>query len=54
MTRADICLEKLKLQGYSIEKVTQFSQEINVIDAIASNTNGCVSRNSCVSSTRLK
>jgi hypothetical protein len=54
MKRADLHLEKPKLQGYSFEKVTYSPQGINVLDATASNTYGCVSRDSCGSSTQWK
>jgi hypothetical protein len=38
---------------YSIQKVTQFSHGNNVLDAYASNTDGFLFRDTCVSSTQL-
>jgi hypothetical protein len=38
---------------YSFQKLTQFSQGNNVLDAPHSNVGGFLSRNICVSSTQL-
>jgi hypothetical protein len=44
-------LETMMFKGYSFQKLTQFSQESNVLDAPVSNTDCFLSRDTCVSST---
>jgi hypothetical protein len=44
-------LKVLGFRKYSYPKLTQFSQANNVLDAPASNTDGFLSRNTCLSST---
>jgi nitrate reductase beta subunit len=36
-------------RNYSFQKLTQFSQDINVLDAHASNTDRCLWNDTCVS-----
>jgi hypothetical protein len=47
-------LKTMIWRKYSFQKVTKFPQGNNVPDAHASNTDGCVCRDTCISSTQLK
>jgi hypothetical protein len=47
--RAYLYLETMMFKKYSFEKLTQFSQGSNVLDAPVSNTDGFLSRDPCVS-----
>jgi hypothetical protein len=46
-------LKSLSCRKYSFQKLTQFSEGNNVLDAPASNTNGFLLRDASVSSTQL-
>jgi hypothetical protein len=46
-------LKILRCRKYSFQKLTQFSQRNNVLNAPASNTDGFLSRDICVSSNSL-
>jgi hypothetical protein len=46
-------LKNLSCKMYSFQKLTQFSQGNNVLDAPASKTDCFLSRDTCVSSTHL-
>jgi hypothetical protein len=46
-------LKTVICRKYSFQKLSQFSQAINVLDAPASNTDVFMSRDTCVSSTLL-
>jgi hypothetical protein len=52
-TQAYLHFETPKLQEVFLEKLTQFSQGNNALDPPASNTNGCLWRDKCVSSIQL-
>jgi hypothetical protein len=47
-------LEKSKCRKYSFQKLTEFSQGNQVLDAPASNTDNILPRDTCVSSTQMK
>jgi hypothetical protein len=47
------CPENFDLKEFSFQKLTQFSQANNVLDAAASNINGFLWRDTWVSSTQL-
>jgi hypothetical protein len=51
--RANLHLEKPKLQGVFLSNQTQFSQGNNVLDAPTSNIDGFLWRGTCVSITHL-
>jgi hypothetical protein len=44
-------LKTMIYRQYSFQKLTQFSQGNNIVDSPPSNTDGFVSRDTCVSST---
>jgi hypothetical protein len=46
-------LKTMIFRKYSFQKLTQFSEGNNVLDAPASNTDGFPSRDTCVSSTHM-
>jgi hypothetical protein len=46
-------LQTVTCRKYSFQKLIQYAQEINVLDAPASNTDGFLLRDACVSSTEL-
>jgi hypothetical protein len=51
--RAFLYLKNCDLQAYSFQKLTHFPQGNNAQDAAASNTDGFLSTDTCVSSTLL-
>jgi hypothetical protein len=51
--KAYLHLETCRLQGVLCEKLAQFSQGSNVLDAPASHTDGCLWRIAWVSTTQL-
>jgi hypothetical protein len=51
--RAYLYLETPKVQEVFLSKLSQFSKENNVLHTLASNRDGFLSRDTCVSSTQV-